>query len=106
MSVDSCCHDRNKAKAGAQPSQSKVAYPSWFFPSHFNPKTKSLLTALLEPDPSRRMSVLAALRQPWLADAKTVSCHSVDGDCADGIWSVRVVYGRRIPLRKNFVVPT
>jgi len=63
--------NRNKEKVGAKPPQSTVTYPSWFFPSHFSLQTKSLLTALLEPDPSRRMSVLSALRQPWLADAKT-----------------------------------
>ncbi|CAN0372394.1 unnamed protein product, partial [Discosporangium mesarthrocarpum] len=38
-------------------SASRLDYPSWFFPQHFSFAAKSILSGLLHPDPTGRLSV-------------------------------------------------
>lgn len=43
-----------------------VAFPTWFFPAQFSLEVKSLITQLLYPDPSMRLSVEEAQRHAWV----------------------------------------
>ncbi|CAM9344399.1 unnamed protein product [Ectocarpus fasciculatus] len=57
-------------------------YPSWFFPQHFSFAARSLLSGLLHPDASCRLSVRQALRHPWVLDGRLYS--GSGGSSSDG----------------------
>jgi len=42
--------------------------PTWLFPEHFSLSARSLLCALLTPDPEERLSVHEALQHPWVLE--------------------------------------
>ncbi|TMW60137.1 hypothetical protein Poli38472_000179 [Pythium oligandrum] len=44
----------------------EIIFPSWFFPPHFSLEVKSLITQLLYPDPTMRLSVDEAQRHSWV----------------------------------------
>ena len=51
-------------------------YPDWFFPQTFSHAANDLLAAMLEPDPSLRISVEDARKHEWLARyAETEDCN-------------------------------
>ncbi|ETI42278.1 CAMK/CAMKL/BRSK protein kinase [Phytophthora nicotianae P1569] len=66
--------DANLLKSGAagaggvQPRRC-VAFPTWFFPSTLSPLAVFLLTSLLHPDPSKRISCEEACKSSWVLDA-------------------------------------
>ncbi|CAM9869852.1 unnamed protein product, partial [Hapterophycus canaliculatus] len=61
----------------------RLDYPSWFFPQHFSFAARSLLSGLLHPDASCRLSVRQALRHPWVLDGRLYS-GSGCGSSSDG----------------------
>lgn len=58
--------------------------PQWLFPPIIPPFARSLLVALLTPDPTRRMSVEQALSHPWLMWTSTASDSTSISSCNSG----------------------
>ena len=49
------------------PRNTRVPYPNWFFPGNLSEVVKSLIVALLDPNPGTRMTVEEAQHHPWMA---------------------------------------
>ncbi|CAI5743089.1 unnamed protein product [Peronospora destructor] len=55
--------------AGGVQSRRSVAFPTWFFPSTLSSFAAFLLTALLHPDPNKRISCEEACKSSWVLEA-------------------------------------
>lgn len=58
----------NTSTSNQGPGDMSMDYPSWFFMGHLSASAKSLLCAMLHPDPQSRISVRQALRHPWVCN--------------------------------------
>ena len=50
------------------PRNTRVPYPSWFFPGNLSEVVKALIVALLDPNPATRISVEEAQQHPWMVE--------------------------------------
>jgi serine/threonine protein kinase len=57
------------AGVGGVQQRRPVAFPTWFFPPTLSPQAVFLLTSLLHPDPSKRISCEEACKSSWVLDA-------------------------------------
>lgn len=70
-------HDSNLMEMYRKIERGEYKFPSWF-----SPKLRRLLSRMLDPNPSSRISIAKIRSSSWFknADPSTVSCHHNNGD--------------------------
>ncbi|CAI5741555.1 unnamed protein product [Peronospora destructor] len=73
FSPDASMMKSGSAGAGGVQPRRSVAFPTWFFPSTLSPFAAFLLTALLHPDPNKRISCEEACKSSWVLEAYSLA---------------------------------